>query len=59
MVAEGVKSTKSVFNLGKKLGIELPICEEIYGVIYNDEDPQRSVSRLMTRSLKEEIDIDI
>ena len=57
MVAEGVKTTKSVYNLGKKLGIELPICEEIYGVIYNNEKPERSVHRLMTRSLKQAIDI--
>jgi glycerol-3-phosphate dehydrogenase (NAD(P)+) len=59
MVAEGIKTAKSVFNLGKKLGIELPICEEIYNVLYKGEKPDRSVVRLMTRSLKNEIDSDI
>lgn len=59
MVAEGIKTAKSVYNLGKKLGIELPICEEIYNVLYNGEKPDRSVVRLMTRSLKNEIDSDI
>jgi glycerol-3-phosphate dehydrogenase (NAD(P)+) len=55
MVAEGVKTTKSVYNLSKKLGIELPICDEIYNIIYNDEDPAASVQRLMTRALNTEI----
>jgi len=59
MVAEGIKTAKSVYNLGKKFEIELPICEEIYNVLYNGEKPGRSVLRLMTRSLKNEIDSDI
>lgn len=59
MVAEGIKTAKSVFNLGKKLDIELPICEEIYNVLYNGEKPDRSVLKLMTRSLKNEIDSNI
>ncbi|MGM0417084.1 MAG: NAD(P)H-dependent glycerol-3-phosphate dehydrogenase [Thermodesulfobacteriota bacterium] len=59
MVAEGIKTAKSVYYLGKKLGIELPICEEIYEVLYNGEKPERSVHRLMTRRLKHEIDNDL
>jgi glycerol-3-phosphate dehydrogenase (NAD(P)+) len=59
MVAEGIKTAKSVYHLGKKLGIELPICEEIYEVLYNGEKPERSVHRLMTRRLKHEIDNDL
>ncbi|PIE75314.1 MAG: NAD(P)H-dependent glycerol-3-phosphate dehydrogenase [Deltaproteobacteria bacterium] len=59
MVAEGIKSTKSVFYLAKKLEIELPICEEIYKVIYEGEKPERCVHRLMTRKLKHEIDFNI
>ncbi|MCB9493965.1 MAG: NAD(P)-dependent glycerol-3-phosphate dehydrogenase [Desulfobacteraceae bacterium] len=59
MVAEGIKTAKSVYNLGKKLDIELPICEEIYNVLYNGEKPERSVLKLMTRRLKNEIDSNI
>lgn len=55
MVAEGVKTTKSVYNLSKKLGVELPICDEIYNIIYEEEDPAVSVQRLMTRALNTEI----
>ncbi|MDY0131143.1 MAG: NAD(P)H-dependent glycerol-3-phosphate dehydrogenase [Desulforegulaceae bacterium] len=56
MVAEGIKTAKSVYNLSKKLKIELPICEEIYNILYNEAKPSRSVERLMTRRLKNEID---
>lgn len=59
MVAEGIKTAKSVYFLGQKLGIEIPICNEIYNVIYNDAKPYKSVNKLMTRELKREIDTDL
>ena len=34
MVAEGVKTAKSVYNLSRKLGVEMPICHEIYYILY-------------------------
>src|SRR5687767_14537265 len=36
-VAEGVKTAKSAFDLGKKLGVELPIINECYRVLYEDK----------------------
>ena len=56
MVAEGVKTTRSVFNLSKKLGVELPICNEVYNVLFEDYDVKAGVERLMNRSLKHELD---
>ena len=55
MVAEGVKTTKSVYNLSKKLGVDLPICNEVYGVLFQGIPVKESVSRLMNRSLKHEL----
>jgi glycerol-3-phosphate dehydrogenase (NAD(P)+) len=55
-VAEGVKTTRSVFNLSKRLGVELPICNEVYHIIYDKLSPEETVGRLMTRSLKHELD---
>lgn len=56
MVAEGVKTSKSVYNLSRKLGIEMPISHETYHILYDDFSPQEAVHRLMTRDLKQELD---
>jgi glycerol-3-phosphate dehydrogenase (NAD(P)+) len=56
MVAEGVKTAKSVYNLSRKLGIEMPIAHEIYQILYEDHSPREAVWRLMTRDLKQELD---
>ncbi|MBW1888915.1 MAG: NAD(P)-dependent glycerol-3-phosphate dehydrogenase [Deltaproteobacteria bacterium] len=56
MVAEGVKTSKSVYNLARKLGVEMPISSEIYQVLYNDVPPKEALFRLMTRDLKDELD---
>lgn len=56
MVAEGVKTAKSVYNLSRKLNVEMPICHEIYRILYEDDSPIAAVRRLMTRDLKNELD---
>jgi glycerol-3-phosphate dehydrogenase (NAD(P)+) len=58
MVAEGVKTAKSVYNFSRKLGVEMPICHEIYHILYEDLEPKEAVYRLMTRTLKQELDED-
>ena len=57
MVAEGVKTAKSVYNLSRKLGIEMPISHEVYHVLYENVSPKDAVHRLMTRDLKQELDV--
>ncbi len=56
MVAEGVKTAKSVYNFSRKLKVEMPICHEIYRILYEDLSPQEAVHRLMTRALTQELD---
>jgi len=56
MVAEGVKTAESVYNLSGKLGVEMPISQEIYRILYEDLSPKEAVYRLMTRDLKQELD---
>jgi glycerol-3-phosphate dehydrogenase (NAD(P)+) len=53
-VAEGVKTTKALYNLSQKLGVELPITEQVYSILYEDKDPARAVKDLMGRQLKDE-----
>ena len=56
MVAEGVKTAKSVYNLSLKLKVEMPISHEVYRILYEDCSPKEAVYRLMTRDLKPELD---
>lgn len=56
MVAEGVKTAKSVYNLSRKIGVEMPISHEMYHILYEDLPPRDAVFRLMTRDLKPELD---
>ena len=56
MVAEGVKTTKSAWNLARKMEVEMPILEQVYRVIYEDMECGEAVKTLLARSLKEEIE---
>ncbi len=51
-VAEGVKTTESVYRLSQKLGVEMPITEQVYSVLFENKDPRSAVEELMTRELK-------
>ncbi|HEX2261140.1 MAG TPA: NAD(P)H-dependent glycerol-3-phosphate dehydrogenase [Candidatus Binatia bacterium] len=55
MVAEGVRNARSVYWLAKRLGIEMPIVEQMYNVIYEGKRPAEAVRDLMQRSLKSEL----
>lgn len=54
MVAEGVKTTLSTFQLAKKLRVEAPIVEQMYLILYEGKEPRRAVADLMLRELKPE-----
>ncbi|PIP40720.1 MAG: glycerol-3-phosphate dehydrogenase [Desulfobacterales bacterium CG23_combo_of_CG06-09_8_20_14_all_51_8] len=56
MVAEGVKTAKSVRNLSRRVGVEMPISEAVYDVLYEGLSPKEAVYRLMTRDLKDEME---
>jgi glycerol-3-phosphate dehydrogenase (NAD(P)+) len=54
MVAEGVKTTQSAYQLARKLGVETPIIDKMYGLLYEDKDARQAVAELMLRDLKQE-----
>ncbi len=54
MVAEGVKTTRSVYDLVNKLGVEMPILEQVYQVLYQNKDCRTAVKDLLSRDLKPE-----
>ncbi len=59
MVAEGVRTAKSVYNLSHKIGVEMPISHQVYQVLYENLSPAEAVHRLMTRDLRQELDDDL
>jgi glycerol-3-phosphate dehydrogenase (NAD(P)+) len=54
-VAEGVKTAKSARDLSKKMGVELPICDQVYAIAYEGKSPRQAVLDLMTRTPKSEL----
>lgn len=56
MVAEGVKTSIAVKKLAMKQKAEMPICNEVYNVLFEGKDPGKAVRDLMTRQLKDEVD---
>jgi len=53
-IAEGVRTTKATVEMARRLGIEMPIAEKMYSVLYEGLRPQEALADLMERKLKEE-----
>ncbi len=55
-VAEGVKTARSAYELAQRLDVELPICFEVYRVLYEGKPPLQAVEDVLNRPLKRELD---
>lgn len=53
-VVEGFRNTEEVYNLAKRSNIEMPICEQIYYVLYQGKAVQEAAMDLLSRSKKGE-----
>lgn len=56
-VAEGVKNSLAVARLAAKLGVSMPITEQMMLVIHEGKSPRQALTELMTRSLKSEAEL--
>ena len=54
MVAEGVRTTQSIHDLAQRHGVEMPITEAVYAVLFDGERPHAMMETLMTRQAKHE-----
>lgn len=54
MVAEGVWNSKVVHDLAKQMNVEMPICDLVYALCYEEFDAHKAVEAMMTRELKSE-----
>jgi glycerol-3-phosphate dehydrogenase (NAD(P)+) len=53
-VVEGVLAAEAVHEVAEKLGIEMPICHQVYRILYEGASPREAVGALMRRDLKSE-----
>ena len=53
-VAEGVKTTRSAYELGRRYEVELPITEAVHALLYENGNARAMADRLMGRPLKKE-----
>jgi glycerol-3-phosphate dehydrogenase (NAD(P)+) len=54
MVAEGVRTTRSVAELSEKLSVEMPICEQMNLVLFEGKPPREAIANLMLRDPRPE-----
>lgn len=55
-LAEGYYTTAALKNLCEKYGIEMPISEALYSILYDGADPKETLNSLFERSLKQEFE---
>ena len=53
-VAEGVKTTRALKQLTRRVGVEMPIAAEVYDVLYEGKTAREAATALMSRPLREE-----
>jgi len=53
-VAEGVRTAKSAYDLGRRFGVDMPITTEVYQVLYEGKSPKQAVSDLLARANRPE-----
>jgi glycerol-3-phosphate dehydrogenase (NAD(P)+) len=54
MIAEGVGTTAATRELARRAGIEMPITEQMYAVLYEGRAPRDAIRELMERRQKSE-----
>jgi glycerol-3-phosphate dehydrogenase (NAD(P)+) len=56
MVAEGVKNSRAAHFLAQRLGVEMPLVESVYHILYDGLSPKAAIKQLMSRELKDELE---
>jgi len=53
-LAEGYYTVKAIWKLGNSYGVELPICNAVYDILYEGKEPKNILKKLFDRSMKNE-----
>ena len=54
MLAEGYNTVPALIKLARDHGVELPICQVVFDILYDERDPYEALNALMTRRLRAE-----
>ena len=57
MVAEGVLTTNAAIGLARKMGVEMPITEQMHAILHDGKSPQEAIRDLMTRPSTSELSL--
>jgi glycerol-3-phosphate dehydrogenase (NAD(P)+) len=57
MVAEGVLTTNAAIGLARKMGVEMPITEQMHAILQEGKSPQEAIRELMARPSTSELGI--
>jgi len=55
MVAEGVLTTNAAVGLARRMGVEMPITEQMHAILHDGKSPQEAIRDLMSRPSTSEL----
>jgi glycerol-3-phosphate dehydrogenase (NAD(P)+) len=55
MVAEGVLTTNAAIGLARKMGVEMPITQQMHAILQEGKSPQEAIRDLMSRPATSEL----
>ena len=53
-ISEGIINSKTIFNLSKKKGIEMPVCGSVYKILYKKNKIKNTIEKILSRDIKKE-----
>jgi glycerol-3-phosphate dehydrogenase (NAD(P)+) len=53
-VCEGIYGARAVWEVARRLGVDMPICEQVHRILYEEVAPEEAVAALMSRALRPE-----
>jgi glycerol-3-phosphate dehydrogenase (NAD(P)+) len=54
-VAEGIPTTRAARDLAQRYGVEMPIVEQVYAVLFEGKSPHAAVDDLLARAARDEL----
>ena len=57
MTVVGYTAAKCAHELSQRTGVEMPIIEQVYQVLYEDKDPRQAIHDLMERPRRHESEV--
>ena len=53
-ISEGIINSKTIFNLSKKKGIDMPVCGSVYKILYKKNKIKNTIEKILSRDIKKE-----